>query len=144
MTIRKLHQKSWPHIAGLSANEKRSALGHARLPRPVCTCLDQSRARPTQVPAKDLSADLVRQLHNLKDESIDKMIGDVWGQVRNTPADKAALIASYRKLLGGYQPEIGPNVGPCRIRQNVPAVSHPLRRWLEHRARPDRLQSGRC
>ncbi|HEX3602398.1 MAG TPA: PVC-type heme-binding CxxCH protein, partial [Lacipirellulaceae bacterium] len=82
----------------LSANEKRTAL--ATLASRVPYGLELIKAVSAQrVPAKDLSADLVRQLHNLKDESIDKMIGDVWGQVRSTPADKVALIATYRAQL---------------------------------------------
>ncbi len=36
------------------------------------------------------------------------MIADVWGQVRSTPADKAALIDTYRKLLAS-QPSESPN-----------------------------------
>ncbi|MEX0585422.1 MAG: dehydrogenase, partial [Pirellulales bacterium] len=88
----------------LSANEKRAALATLASRVPYAVALVKAVAAE-QVPAKDLSADLVRQLHNLKDESINKMIGDVWGQVRSTPADKAALIATYRKLVGGYQPE---------------------------------------
>ncbi len=82
----------------LSADEKRSAL--ATLSSRVKYAVELLKAvKAEQISAKDLSADLVRQLHNLKDESIDKMIGDVWGQVRNTPADKAALIAGFRELL---------------------------------------------
>jgi putative heme-binding domain-containing protein len=94
----------------LSANEKRSALATLASRVPYALALIKA-VSAEQVPAKDLSADLVRQMHNLKDDSIDKMIGDVWGQVRSTPADKAALIASYRKLVGGYQPETDPMLG---------------------------------
>ena len=82
----------------LIANEKRAAL--ATLASRIPYGLDLLKAvSAKQIPAKDLSADLVRQLHNLKDETIDKMIGDVWGQIRTTPADKAALIESYRKQV---------------------------------------------
>ena len=51
-----------------------------------------------RIPKTDLSADLVRQLKNLQNEGIDKLLGDVWGQVRTTAADKAALIASYKQM----------------------------------------------
>ena len=82
----------------LNPNEKRAAL--STLASRIPYGLDLMKAvSAQQIPAKDLSADLVRQLHNLKDESIDKMIGDVWGQIRTTPADKAALIESYRKQV---------------------------------------------
>jgi putative heme-binding domain-containing protein len=82
----------------LSDSEKRAAL--ATLASRTSYGLSLIKAvTANEVPAKDLSADLVRQLHNLKDESIDKMIGEVWGQIRNTPIEKAALIAKYRELI---------------------------------------------
>ncbi len=52
-----------------------------------------------RVASKDLSADIVRQLRNLKDKEVDEQIGKVWGTVRETSADRAKLIASYRDLL---------------------------------------------
>ena len=52
-----------------------------------------------KVPGTDLTADLVRQLQYLKDDQIDRRIQQVWGSVRDTAADKAELIASYKKLL---------------------------------------------
>ena len=95
----------------LSASEKQAAL--ATLASRVPYGVELLKAvSDKQIPAKDLSADLVRQLHNLKDESIDKMVGDVWGQVRSTPADKAALIDNYRKLLAKKTEQTpDPNLG---------------------------------
>ena len=52
-----------------------------------------------QIPAAELPADLVRQLQNLKDADLDKLLAEVWGQVRSTPADKAAMIVALRELL---------------------------------------------
>lgn len=49
--------------------------------------------------ATDLSADLVRQLHNLNDPSISEAIQKHWGMVRETAAEKAELIARYTKML---------------------------------------------
>ena len=97
--------------AQLSANEKRSALATLSSRVPYAAELLKAVAAK-QIPSTDLSADLVRQLHNLKDESIDKTIGEVWGQVRSTPADKAALIASYRELIAkepmeNFDPSLG-------------------------------------
>ncbi len=96
--------------AQLTPDEKRAALATLASRAPYGLALVKA-VSDKDVPAKDLSADLVRQLHNLKDETIDKVIGEVWGQIRNTPADKAKLIASYRKLVGGYQPETDPSLG---------------------------------
>jgi putative membrane-bound dehydrogenase-like protein len=82
----------------LSAGEKRAALSTLASRAAYGIALIKA-VSANEVPAKDLSADLVRQLHNLKDVSIDKMIGEVWGQIRNTPVEKAALIAKYRELV---------------------------------------------
>jgi putative membrane-bound dehydrogenase-like protein len=52
-----------------------------------------------KVPIEDLSADLVRQIHNLNNPSIDRMLDKSWGQIRATPAEKMALTEKYRRLL---------------------------------------------
>jgi putative membrane-bound dehydrogenase-like protein len=51
------------------------------------------------IPAADLSADLVRQLQNHKNADLDKLLAETWGQVRSTPADKAAMIVALREML---------------------------------------------
>ncbi len=52
-----------------------------------------------QVPAADLTADLLRQMRNLKDAAIQKQIGEVWGVVRDTPEEKNKLISRYKALV---------------------------------------------
>src|SRR5439155_6698510 len=52
-----------------------------------------------KVPATDLTADLVRQLRNLKNEEVNKQIRAVWGTVRETAQDKARLIAELKRLV---------------------------------------------
>lgn len=52
-----------------------------------------------QIPAGDLSADLVRQLRSLKHPEIEAAITRVWGIVRETPQDKQRLIQQYRQAL---------------------------------------------
>ena len=64
-------------------NTLASRVGYAR------ALLDAVGAK--KVPAADLSADLVRQLRNLKDADLDEQIAEVWGMVRDTPPDKAKL-----------------------------------------------------
>lgn len=64
------------------------------------------------VPKADLSADLVRQLHNLEDDEISTLLTDIWGQVRTSADDKLQLMAEYRKLLASSaasqaDPELG-------------------------------------
>jgi putative membrane-bound dehydrogenase-like protein len=51
-----------------------------------------------QIP-NELSADLARQLRGFNDAEITKHLNEVWGTVRETAADKAKLIADYKKLL---------------------------------------------
>ena len=52
-----------------------------------------------RLPHADLSADLVRQLHNLKDRDVDAQIAKVWGTVRETNEGRAKLIARYKATL---------------------------------------------
>jgi len=52
-----------------------------------------------EIASTDLSADLVRQLHNLKNAELDEKITAAWGTVRDTAEDKAEAIAHYRKLI---------------------------------------------
>lgn len=52
-----------------------------------------------QIPSKDLTADLVRQLQFHKDKEIDSQLASVWGTARVSAADKLALIEEYKNLI---------------------------------------------
>ena len=52
-----------------------------------------------EVASGDFSADIIRQLRNLGDPSIDAQIAEVWGTVRETPADRAARIEQWKSIL---------------------------------------------
>ncbi len=54
-----------------------------------------------QLPATDISADLVRQLHNLKNDKVDQWVASTWGQMRTTAEDKLQLIKHYKKMVSG-------------------------------------------
>jgi putative heme-binding domain-containing protein len=58
------------------------------------------------IPAKDLTADVVRQLRNLKNAEIDRDLQKVWGVARDSSADKQQEIAKYRAIYraGGSTP----------------------------------------
>lgn len=58
------------------------------------------------VPRKDLTAEIVRQLRNLKDSQLDEQIQKVWGTMRETAADKQKEIARLKEIYyaGGSQP----------------------------------------
>jgi putative heme-binding domain-containing protein len=52
-----------------------------------------------RIAARDLSAETVRQLRNLKDAGIEAEIARVWGKVNDTPAAKLKQMARYRRML---------------------------------------------
>jgi putative heme-binding domain-containing protein len=52
-----------------------------------------------KLPHADLTADIVRQLRNLRDSDVDARIKKVWGVARETTADRANAIARYKALL---------------------------------------------
>jgi putative membrane-bound dehydrogenase-like protein len=86
----------------LPAEEKRAALATLGSRAPYAVNLLNAVAAK-EIPITDLSADLVRQLHNLRDESVDKLLTETWGTVRATAEDKARLIAEHRRLLADTQ-----------------------------------------
>ena len=59
-----------------------------------------------KVPRTDLTAELVRQLRNLKDADIAKQIDEVWGVVKEATADQQKEITRVRAVYqaGGSQP----------------------------------------
>jgi len=52
------------------------------------------------VPRAELTADLVRQLRNLKDNEITRQLDQVWGVMRETNPDQQKEIERYRRLYG--------------------------------------------
>lgn len=84
--------------AGFDPNQKRDAL-NTLASRPTYAAAMLAAVEQKKIPAADLSADLVRQLRSLKSEEVETLITKVWGTLRDTPADKARLIASIRSML---------------------------------------------
>ena len=81
-----------------SLAERRDALNTlAARPGPAGALLDAVGSG--RVPAGDLAAELIRQLRSHKSAELDTKIGKVWGSVRETTKDKAALIAKFKALL---------------------------------------------
>lgn len=58
------------------------------------------------IPKAELTADLVRQLRNLKDAEISKQLDAVWGVMKETSSDQKQEIERYRRIYGagGSQP----------------------------------------
>ncbi len=61
-----------------------------------------------RVSRAELSADLVRQVRNLKDPAVDRKLAEVWGVARETSGDRARAIAEARAHFGS-KPERGPD-----------------------------------
>ncbi len=80
------------------AAQKRDALS-TLASRPAYAIAMLKAVESKKIPSTDLSADLVRQLRSLKNEEIGSYVTKVWGTLRDTPADKAKLIASLRAML---------------------------------------------
>jgi putative membrane-bound dehydrogenase-like protein len=84
--------------AGLNPAEKRDALNTLASRAAYGKALIEAVA-VKKIAAAEVPADVVRQLRNLHDKDLEKRIGQVWGTVRATSADRAALMARYRGLL---------------------------------------------
>lgn len=87
----------------LSVAEKRDAVATlASRPSYAAVLLDAIGAKA--IPAADVPAETVRQLRNLNDAALTKRIGEVWGQLRESPAERKQLMADWRaKLTAPYQ-----------------------------------------
>ena len=103
-----------------------------------------SAVETNQLPRGDLTADLVRQLRNLKDAALDASIARLWGAVRETTGDRARLIAQYKTMLTSEPAQKPERVaGSGRLRQGLPAVPHSVRHRRPGRPRSDGLQPCR-
>jgi putative heme-binding domain-containing protein len=95
--------------ASLTPAEKRDALNTlaSRLAyaKPLLSAVADQK-----VPRTDLTADLVRQLRNLKDAGFAKQIDEVWGVVKEATADQQKEITRVRAIYqaGGSQPGDAP------------------------------------
>jgi putative membrane-bound dehydrogenase-like protein len=84
--------------ASLTTTEKRDALltlvSRTDFARPLLAAIADNR-----VSAKDLSADIVRQVRGLNQKDMDAQLEKVWGISRETTADKLAAQAKYKALI---------------------------------------------
>src|SRR5262249_55557061 len=95
----------------LSPAEKRDALATLATrvaPPPAPPDAVEKKA----IPSTDLSSALIRDLRNLKDDALNARITEVWGQARETSADKAKLVEQYKaQIRRGYQDNPDPMLG---------------------------------
>ncbi len=84
--------------AAFSLAEKRDALATLAARKSYASDLMNAVAAKT-VPSTDVPAEIVRQLRGYGDATLDKQIADLWGIVRDTPAERKQLIAGWKKRL---------------------------------------------
>jgi len=82
----------------LSTEEKRDALTTLTSRVPYAKDLLAAVAE-NKIASKELTADIVRQLRNLKDAQLNEQVAKTWGVTRDTPADKLADIERFKKLV---------------------------------------------
>ncbi|MFO0968741.1 MAG: PVC-type heme-binding CxxCH protein [Gemmataceae bacterium] len=87
----------------LSAAEKRDALATLSA-RPAFAHAMLDAIGKKRLAAAEVSADVIRSLRNLGDASLEKKIGDVWGSIRATPADRAKQMKEMKFLVLGPGP----------------------------------------
>ncbi len=84
---RKFHPFDRPRVIAVLATR---AAWAEKLLRAVA----QGRIDPSEIPAF-----VARQIAALEDPELERLLARVWGQVRRTPADRAAQIADLKKFL---------------------------------------------
>ncbi len=91
--------------ASLGQTEKRDAL-NTLAARPSYAKALLAAVAQKQIPSRDITADQVNQLRNLKNAELDALLAKVWGTARESSADKKAEIEKYRQIYraGGSQP----------------------------------------
>lgn len=95
----------------LSVEEKRDALA-TLASRPAYASALLDALAQNKVARADFSADLIRNLRNLKDDHVNKRITEVWGMARETSADRKAAIEKYRAIVRrGYSDRPDPMLG---------------------------------
>ena len=109
----------------LDQAQKRDALNtllsRAAYAKPLLAAIQAGK-----VPKQDVTADLVRQLRNVKDDAFQEQVAKLFGTAREVSADKKAEIEKYRRIYysGGSQPG---NASPGRVVFNkVCAQCHKL------------------
>jgi putative membrane-bound dehydrogenase-like protein len=82
----------------LTAEEKPDAVA-ALTSRPAFALALLEAVERKAVPVADVSAYAARQMHALGDAAVSDRLKRVWGEIRSTAPDRAALLAKYRKQL---------------------------------------------
>ncbi len=84
--------------ASLSAGERRSAIATLCSRAPSAESLLKA-IQAKKIEASDLSADMARQLEYVGSDEVKKLLGQVWGQVRKSSAEKMKQMEAYKQLV---------------------------------------------
>jgi len=98
------------NYAQFSIEEKRDAL-NTLAARATYALTLLAAVNEQKIPAKDLSADLVRQLRNHKEAKINELIAKLWGTARESSGEKLEQIAHYTQLANEKSPPADPMLG---------------------------------
>jgi putative heme-binding domain-containing protein len=89
--------------AALGPEPKRDALA-TLASRPTYAQALIAAVKDKRISTGDIPAPTVRQLRSLRDPAVTAAVADIWGVVRNTPADRIKEIAEWRKKLTTQSP----------------------------------------
>ncbi|MDX1928218.1 MAG: family 16 glycoside hydrolase [Pirellulaceae bacterium] len=82
----------------LSAGERRSAIATLCSRGPSAEALLKA-IQAKKIEATDLSADMARQLEYVGGDEVKTLLGQVWGQVRKSSAEKLKQMEAYKQLV---------------------------------------------
>lgn len=86
------------HYGDFTPEQKQMALGTLCSRAPSSLALLHA-IEGGRLPSTDLTADLVRQLQFLQNDEVNTLLSEVWGTVRESDADKLAMIDKYTGLV---------------------------------------------
>lgn len=89
--------------ATLTTTEKRDAL-NTLVSRLAFAKQLLAAVAGNKLPKRDLTADILRQLRNLKDATLNEQVEKIWGKARDLDADKLKEIAKYKVLIQAGPP----------------------------------------
>lgn len=65
----------------------------------AATLLETMAQQPTRIPPSDLSASQARQIKSHADPKLDELLSNVWGELRESDADRRQLIQEWTEIL---------------------------------------------
>jgi putative membrane-bound dehydrogenase-like protein len=96
--------------ASLGPAEKRDVL-NTLVSRPAYALSLLDAVADKRIPTTDVPAEVLRNLRNLKDAAVAKRLAELYGVVRDTPADRKRLIAEWREIAIPPTPRPDPTFG---------------------------------